>query len=88
MTPIKKAWDNTKGYKTVTGAALLLLFQLFSMIFPHALNGTWDSWINKFIDFIIATGILDKIYRSRKDIKDWITSKFLWVKNKFKKKKP
>lgn len=88
---IKTAWDKTKGYKTVTGGTLLLLFDLFRLSFPHAMDGPWEEWTGRFINFIIYTGVLDKIWRNRKEISDWLKSKKdtlkQWVIN-LKKKKP
>jgi hypothetical protein len=89
---IKTSWEKTAGYKTVAGAGIYLAFELFLMLFPNALSEPSEDWIGRFIDWIILTGVLDKLFRNRKEITDWLKFKKNeirdWISNKFKKKKP
>lgn len=79
---IKTLWDKTAGKKTVTGGALLLAFDLFMMLFPHTLSVDWQGWINNFIDFLIFTGVLDRAYRNKDLIIEWVKGLFHGKKEK------
>ena len=68
MNTAKQVWDKTKGYKTVSGGILLLLFQLFKMVWPAAMSPEWQDWTYNAIGIIVSTGLLDKAWRNRKDI--------------------
>lgn len=76
MGTVKEAWDKTKGYKTVSGGALLLLFQLFQLVWPHAMGPKWESWTYDCIGIVISTGLLDKAWRNRKEILELIKKIF------------
>lgn len=60
---IKNTWDKTAGYKTASGGVLLLIFQLFQLIWPEAIGKGWEDWIYNAIGAISATGLIDKIIR-------------------------
>ena len=73
---VKTIWDKTAGYKTASGGILLLLYQLFKLVYPDALQKEWDEWIYNAIGFITATGVIDKAWRYRKEIKEFIKRLF------------
>lgn len=73
--PIKKAWDKAKGYKTASAGVMVLLFQLFQLIWPDALQEQWEDWIYNAIGVVGATGIIDKAWRNRHKIKELFTRK-------------
>jgi len=72
MGTVKQAWDKTAGYKTPAGVALFLLFNLFKLIWPQAMNTEWQNWTNDCIVLVISTGLLDKALRNREKIMDII----------------
>lgn len=69
---ILKAWNSTKGYKTVTATVLWLVLRLIDWTFPNALGEGTESVILQVITAIGTLGIGDKLWR--------------WIKEKFKKK--
>jgi hypothetical protein len=75
MEQVKTVWKKTEGYKTASAGVLVLLFQLFQLIWPDALQEQWEDWIYNAIGVIGATGIIDKIWRSRHKIKEVFTRK-------------
>lgn len=80
LNKAKTVWGKTEGYKTAAGGFLLMMFDLFTLTFPHALNGSWNDWTQRFINFVIFTGVLDKLWRKREviaqKVKDWLSDKF------------
>ena len=72
MNIIRTKWDKTAGYKTVTGGALALLYQLFELVFPDLLTPGWEQWVQGAISFLLTTGLLDKIWRNRREIIEFI----------------
>jgi len=64
----RQVWDKTKGYKTASGGVLLLLFQLFKLVWPHAMGPEWQDWTYNAIGIVVSTGLLDKAWRNRKEI--------------------
>jgi hypothetical protein len=76
----KTAWDKTSGYKTASSGVLLLLFQLFKLIWPDLLIEEWEEWVYNAIAIVGGTGVIDKIWRSRKEL-------IKFIKRLFKKEK-
>lgn len=76
MNKIQSTWDKTKGYKTTTGGVLVLLFQLFKLIFPDSLSVEQEELVLNVINILLATGLLDKVWRNRKKIIDFVTKLF------------
>jgi hypothetical protein len=66
MSAASKIWDKTAGYKTRSGAALLVIYQLVKTIFPDFFSGTPDEITRGVIDLIIITGVLDHVWQNRK----------------------
>jgi len=77
---ISKGWKWTKDKKTLTGASLGLLFRAFNTAYPDAIPQQWEEYGYYAIDTIVATGIIDKLWRNRKDIIKWVKARF--TKNK------
>lgn len=73
---IKTVWDKSKGYKTASGGVLLLLFQLFKLVWPQAMSAEWQDWTYNAIGIIVSTGLLDKAWRNRKKIIELIKKLF------------
>lgn len=63
---IKKAWEATAGYKTITSGILITMFEFYQLVFPELLPDRWENWIYKAIAVVGATGILDKLIRLKK----------------------
>lgn len=76
MADIKQFWGKTAGYKTVSGGVLLVLFQLFQLIWPEALSMAWKDLVYNAIGIFSATGVGDKVVRNRQEIRSWIINKF------------
>lgn len=53
-------------------AVMLVIFQLFQKIWPDVMPVDWQEWTYNVIGIIGATGVLDKAWRYRKDIIDFI----------------
>jgi hypothetical protein len=58
---------------------MLVLFQIFKKIWPEAMDTDWQEITYSGIGIIGATGIIDKAWRNRKEIK-------MFIKNLFKRK--
>ena len=69
---IKTAWQKTRGYKTASGGVLLLVFQLAKLIWGKDIDPAWQEWIYNAIGVISATGVFDKLWRSRRELIDWL----------------
>jgi hypothetical protein len=66
---IKTAWGKTRGYKTASAGVMLLLFQLYKLIWPDAMSTLWDEWVYNAIGVVGATGVIDKAWMHRAKIK-------------------
>lgn len=80
MGTVRQYWDKTSGYKTTSSGVVLLLFQLFKLLFPDKLSPEWEEFTLNAIGLLAATGLLDKAWRNRKEIKEKLKS--LFTKNK------
>lgn len=61
---------------------MLLLWKAFQMKWPDAMPPEWESWTLDAITIVGGTGIIDKLWRNRKDIREFFKS----IINKLKKK--
>jgi len=86
METMKRAWQSTRGYKTASGGVLLMVFQLIKMIWGTEIPPEWQEWILNAISVIAATGVFDKLWRSRKEIIQWIKRMFNGKKEASKEK--
>ena len=77
---ISQGWKWSENKKTVTGAGLALLFRAFNTAYPNAIPPQWEEYGYYAIDTLVATGIIDKLWRTRKDIIKWVKARF--TKNK------
>ena len=73
---IRTYWDKTTGYKTLSAGILVTLFELFRLIWPDAMGPQWTEWTYKAIAIIGGTGILDKIWRMRRIIINFVIDIF------------
>lgn len=55
---------------------MLLLFQGVQLLFPDSISKDLEGFIYNLISVVGATGIIDKIWRSRKNIKEWFLNLF------------
>ena len=55
---------------------MLLLWKAFQMKWPDAMPPEWESWTLDAITIVGGTGILDKAWRNRKEIKEWVRKIF------------
>lgn len=84
MNSPKQIWDKTAGYKTKSGALLILIFQLFQKVFPNTLSDNAEEAVLYSINILILTGGADWVWRNRHEIVEFIAKKFNYIKNGFK----
>lgn len=59
---------------SVVGMALL--FELIQLIWPGIVTSEIQQWIYKALTFLAGTGLLDKAWRNRKKIIEWVKRLF------------
>ena len=79
MIKAKKIYDASKGKKTVAGGILYLIVRLIISMF--AINEQTQQYIYYGIDILIGTGILDKLWRNRHKITEFIHKLFTKKQN-------
>ena len=74
-TPTKKeiAYNMTRPTSVVV---MLLLFQVFQLAFPKVMGDQWQRVTLDAITVVGGTGIIDKAWRNRKEIKEFFKSIF------------
>lgn len=77
---MNKLVTTTNGYKTKTAALLYLLATTFGNKVPF-INENKEVVI-QILDLLIMSGLLHDLWRNRKNIKEWIISKYTLVKLK------
>ena len=81
MTKAKKIYDASKGKKTVAGSILYLIMRIVITMFPNAIDEQTQQYIYYGIDILIGTGILDKLWRNRHKITEFIHKLFTKKQN-------
>lgn len=79
MTPAKVNNITRQATRPTSVVIMLLILQGITMVAPQAIPEKWKDFTINAITVIGGTGILDKAWRNRQDIKKW-------VKDRFKKK--
>jgi hypothetical protein len=57
-------------------AIMLLLFQGFKLIFPDIMPEQWQDFTYNTITVIGSIGVLEKIWKNRNEIKEWVLTLF------------
>lgn len=57
-------------------AIMLVLFQLFKLSFPNSMSNEWEDATYNVITVIGGTGLLDKLWVNRKEIKEFFKQIF------------
>ena len=60
---------------------MLLLLQGVTLTWPHAIPEKWEDFAINAITVVGGTGILDKAWRNRHEIREWLTNIFKNKKN-------
>lgn len=55
---------------------MLLILQGFQLTFPNKIPENWENFALNVITIVGGTGIIDKAWRNRKEIKQWIINIF------------
>lgn len=83
---IKDLKTASDGKKTYVAGALALLFDIVNDLLPELMTSEKEATVQKILFYIIYYGVLDKIWRNRQDIVDFIIKiKDKLFKNKEKK---
>lgn len=80
---ISKINKSLEGKKTYASAGLLLVFDIINSIFPELMNSEQELMVQKVLSYLIYYGLIDKFWRNRKDIIDFVKN----TVNKLIKKK-
>ena len=80
MNFLSKAKKNLDGKKTYISGALAMAFDISNELFPNLMSVEKELVIQKILFYLIYYGVLDKVWRNKKDI-------FEFVKNIFSSKK-
>ncbi len=62
--------------RPTSAVIMMLLWEAFLSLFPNAINTSAQEGIGKIILAIGLTGVIDKIVRNRKELKEWFKSIF------------
>ena len=79
MTPAKVNNIIRQATRPTSVVIMLLILRAVTLAAPQAIPEKWEDFTINAITVIGGTGILDKAWRNRQDIKKW-------VKDRFKKK--
>lgn len=79
MTVEKAKNIGRQATRPTSVVVMMLILQAITIIAPNAIPEKWEDFTINAITVIGGTGIIDKAWRNRKDIKKW-------VKDRFKKK--
>lgn len=69
----KKASD---GKKTYVVGAIALIFDVLNDIFPDMLSSDREATIQKVLFYLVYYGVIDKVWRNRQEIIDFIINIF------------
>lgn len=62
--------------RPTSAVIMMLLWEAFLSLFPNAISPPTEEGIGKIILAVGLTGVIDKIFRNRKEIKEWFKSIF------------
>ncbi len=62
--------------RPTSAVIMMLLWEAFLSLFPNAINTSAQEGIGKIILAVGLTGVIDKIVRNRKELKEWFKSIF------------
>lgn len=73
---LNEVYNKTKGKKTYTFAGLQIAFEALLLIFPDLLNDRQELMTQKVLTFLISYGVLDKVWRDRIKIVNFVGNLF------------
>ena len=76
MTPAKVNNITRQVTRPTSVVIMLLILQAVTLAAPQAIPERWEDFAVNAITVIGGTGILDKAWRNRKEIKEWVRKIF------------
>ncbi len=76
MTPAKVNNIIRQATRPTSVVIMLLILQAVTLAAPQAIPERWEDFAVNAITVIGGTGILDKAWRNRKEIKEWVRKIF------------
>ena len=76
MTPAKVNNIIRQATRPTPVVIMLLILQAVTLAAPQAIPERWEDFAVNAITVIGGTGILDKAWRNRKEIKEWVRKIF------------
>lgn len=65
---IKDLKKSTDGKKTYITGAIALIFDIVNDVFPDMMSTEAEATVQKILFYLIYYGVLDKVWRNRKEI--------------------
>lgn len=76
MTVEKAKTIGRQATRPTSVVIMLLILQAVTLASPHAIPEKWEDFAVNAITVIGGTGILDKAWRNRHEIKEWVSNIF------------
>lgn len=76
MTPAKVNNITRQATRPTSVVIMLLILRAVTLAAPQAIPERWEDFAVNAITVIGGTGILDKAWRNRKEIKEWVRKIF------------
>lgn len=76
MTPAKVNNIIRQATRPTSVVIMLLILQAVTLAAPQAIPERWEDFAVNAITVVGGTGILDKAWRNRKEIKEWVRKIF------------
>lgn len=82
---IKNLRDTTNGKKTYIVGGIALVFEIMNDVFPNLMSEEREMLAQKILFYLLYYGVLDKIWRNRKEITIFVKDIFNKLIKKQKK---
>jgi hypothetical protein len=76
MNTVTKAKQKLDGKKTYITGGIAFTFEIVNELFPDLMSDKKEMMVQKLLFYLIYYGVLDKVWRDRKEIKDFIFNLF------------
>ena len=76
MTPAKVKNITRQATRPTSVVIMLLILRAVTLAAPQAIPERWEDFAVNAITVVGGTGILDKAWRNRKEIKEWVRKIF------------
>lgn len=76
MTPAKVNNITRQATRPTSVVIMLLILRAVTLAAPQAIPEKWEDFTINAITVVGGTGILDKAWRNRKEIKEWVRKIF------------